>query len=100
MARQVKTEKGEMDILGRHFVYEMIRSKEPSAFGIQESRIYELNLWRNGTLTADYNKKWLKKPDVEDRASQIAVNELVREYGAAKEKKMKKEVRNYATKAG
>ena len=90
MLRQFNPEKGSMDIQGHHMVYEMVRSKEPSVFGIEQSRIFELNLWRDGTLTADYNRKWLKAPYPEDDASHMAIQTLIKDYGQVKQKKRKK----------
>ena len=85
------TEKGKMEINGCQMNWEMIRSKTPSIFGIDQSRIYELNLYRDGTLTADYNRKWIRVPDTEDEASSLCLQYLVGRYGKEKEKKEKKD---------
>ena len=89
MSRNFTPEKGNFEIQGHSIHYEMVRSQEPSAFGIQGSRIFELNLWRDGTLTVDYNRKWIKIPYGEDDVSHMALQQLVDKYGQAKPKKVK-----------
>lgn len=89
MLRHFKPEKGSLDINGHKYQYEMFRSKEPSEFGIKRSRIFELNLYRDGTLVADFNKKWLIQPSKDNEDDQAALNELISKFGAAKAKKEK-----------
>lgn len=89
MLRHFKPEKGSLDINGHKYQYEMLRSKEPSDFGIRRSRIFELNLYRDGTLVADFDKKWLIKPSEDNADDQAAMNELIDKFGAAKAKKEK-----------
>lgn len=91
MAKHFTPEKGNFEIQGHSIHYEMIRSQDPSIFGIQGSRIFELNLWRDGTLTVDYNKKWIKIPYGEDEISHLALQQLIEKFGQAKPKKEKKE---------
>ena len=91
MKKIVVPEKGSLTINGHEMSYEMMRSKTPSIFGIHGSRIYELNLYRDGTLTADYNRKWLRVPYVEDEESQLAINELINRFGKESVKKKKGE---------
>lgn len=75
---------------GHKMDYEMVRSKTPSVFGIQQSRIYELNLYRDGTLTADYNKRWLRTPYIDDEVSKRCIDELVDKFGSEKVKERSK----------
>ena len=84
------TEKGSMDILGHNMSWEMVRSRTRSAFGIQQSRIYELNLYRDGTLVADYYNKWIRVPDSEDEASNLCLRYLIDHYGSEKKTKERK----------
>lgn len=91
MKRPYTEEKGEMLINGHKMSWNMIRSEKPSVFGIQESRIYELNIFRDGTLTADYNRKWLKPPYIEDDETPICINYLVQRFGQENKKKKKGE---------
>jgi hypothetical protein len=83
-------EKGKTEINGHQMSWEILRSEKPSAFGIQQSRIYELNLYRDGTLTADFNKKWIKVPYVEDEESHMCIQSLVEKYGKEKKTRSKK----------
>lgn len=89
MLRHFKPEKGSLDINGHKYQYEMLRSKEPSDFGIKRSRIFELNLYRDGTLVADFDKKWLIQPSKDNEDDQAALNELILKFGASKAKKEK-----------
>lgn len=91
MPRYFTPEKGKFELEGHEIRYEMIRSNEPSAFGIQGSRIFELNLFKDGTMIADYCKKWIKVPYGEDDIGHMALQYMVEKYGQAKPKKMKKE---------
>lgn len=88
--RRQPTEKGHTEILGHEMDWEIIRSKTGSVFGIRQSRIYELNLYRDGTLVADYRKKWLRTPSEEDEAAILCINYLIEHYGSEKKAKEKK----------
>ncbi len=90
MPKYFYPEKGKFEIQGHEITYEMTRSQEPSIFGIQGSRIFELNMYRDGTMTVDYNKKWIKVPYGEDEISHLALQHLIEQFGQAKAKKEKK----------
>lgn len=90
MKKHQPTEKGKMEILGHEMFWEMIRSKTRSAFGIQQSRIYELNLYRDGTMVADYKNKWIRVPNAEDEAANLCLSYLIEHYGSEKKIKEKK----------
>lgn len=91
MIKKGIVEKGNMDINGHKMSWEMIRSQSPSVFGVNQSRIYELNLYRDGTLTADFNKKWIRVPYVDDEESALCIQHLVKTYGSKTERKKKGE---------
>ena len=91
--RQGISEKGKMTINGKEMRWEMIRSKSPSAFGIHGSRIFELNLYRDGTIVADYNKRWLTPVSSEDEEANLCLSYLIERYGGEKKKKEKKDER-------
>jgi len=77
-------EKGTMIINGHTMAFEIIRSEKPSAFGVYQSRIYEMNIFRDGTLTADFNKKWIKVPNADDEETPLAIGHLIDAYGKEK----------------
>lgn len=88
--RKIVPEKGKMTINGHEMSWEIIRSKTTSVFGINQSRIFELNIYRDGTLTADYNKKWLRVPYIEDEETTLCLNEILSKYGQEKPVKTRK----------
>ena len=81
MPKKSVPERGKMDINGHKMEWEIHRSQNPSIFGINQSRIFELNLYRDGTMTADFNKKWIKVPYVEDEESALCIQHLIDTYG-------------------
>jgi hypothetical protein len=81
MPKKAVPEKGKMDINGHVMEWEIFRSQNPSVFGINQSRIYELNIYRDGALTVDFNKKWIKVPYVEDEESSLCMQYLLDTYG-------------------
>ena len=89
MPRNFNPEKGKMEIQGHSISYEMVRSKEPSVFGIQGSRIFELNVYKDGTLILDFDKKWLIDRGKEDEIGQIVLQKLLDQFGQPKAKKEK-----------
>lgn len=84
-------EKGKMTINGHQMNWEMFRSEKPSALGISQSRIYELNLFRDGTMTADYNRKWIRTPSSDDEESALCLSHLIERFGKEKSKEKRKE---------
>ena len=87
--RNVVPEKGKMTINGHEMSWEIIRSKTPSVFGLYHSRIYELNIFRDGTMTADYNKKWIRAPHADDEETPLCIQSLIEKYGSEKIKTRK-----------
>ena len=90
MPRNFTPEKGSFEINGHRIDYELVRAKENSPVGIRGSRIVEMNLYRDGTLTVDYNRKWLRTPFVDDEVSELAIEKLVQKYGAESNRKERK----------
>lgn len=87
-------EKGKMTINGHQMDWQMFRSEKPSVMGISQSRIYELNLYRDGTMTADYNRKWIRIPSQDDEESALCLTYLTERFGQEKSKGKRKEVEN------
>ena len=77
-------EKGEMEIQGAKMSWTMIRSKAESAFGIRGSRIFHLELYKNGTLVGEYDRGWGKKIQAEDEESALCLSYLISRYGKNK----------------
>ena len=86
MERYRIPEKGKMELLGHTMNWEILRNETGSALGINQSRICELNLYRDGTIVADYCNKWIRKPNAEDEASNLCINYLIERYGSEKSK--------------
>jgi len=51
--------------------------RDPSTMGINGGKISKLELWKNGSLVARYDRGWDKKPSTEELLS--LVNELIQE---------------------
>ena len=84
MPKNFIPEKGKMTIQDHEIKYEMVRSKEPSVFGIQGSRIFELNLYKDGTMIMDYNKGWIIDRGKTDEIGKIALQQLLDQFGHPK----------------
>lgn len=64
------------------------RSKGESAFGVKGSRIFEMKILRDGKVTAEYERGWIKKPLTDDEKTALCMSYLLQTYG--KEKKREK----------
>lgn len=83
-------EKGSVQINGHKMEYVMRRSKGESAFGIQGSRIFALEIKRDGVITGTYEHGWSKKIDKDDEESTLCLQFLIKTYGREKRKEKKK----------
>ena len=86
-----QSETGSMDILGHKMEWTMKRSKTSSAFGIRGSRIFYLELKKDGKVIGLYERGWLpdKKISKEDEEGSLCLSFLVDRYGKDNPKKKK-----------
>lgn len=56
---------GEYDMFGWKITYVAKVSDEPSIYGIDEGRVFKLDLRRNGRLVASYDRGWERYPNYE-----------------------------------
>jgi hypothetical protein len=79
-------EKGKITINGCQMEWVLRRSKGESCFGIRSSRIFELELKKDGKVTLEYGRGYSKQPDKEDEESALCLNYLLDKYGRSKKK--------------
>ena len=86
-------ESGSMVILSHNMEWTMKRSKSSSAFGIGGSRIFYLELKKDGKVIGLYDRGWTlgKKIDKEDEEGTLCLRYLIDKYGKDNPKK-KREV--------
>ena len=91
MKKAVNTppENGEIVINGCKMSWTMKRSKNESFFGIHGSRIFELELKKDGNVVGIYDKGWTKRPSNEDEETGLCISYLTGKYGKNKFKKRK-----------
>ena len=82
-------ENGSMTINGRKMTWMMKRSKAESAFGIRGSRIFELELTKDGDICGKYEKGWYTKIADEDEESNLCLSYLIDRFGKARKIKRK-----------
>ena len=82
-------ENGSVMINGHKMEYTFRRSKGESAFGIRGSRIFYLELKRDGKLSGKYERAWCPKIDNDDEESALCLQYLIREFGKEKRKERK-----------
>lgn len=77
-------------MINRHRLsWKMKRSKGESCFGIRGSRIFALELAKDGTVTGLYDRGWEKQIPAEDEESALALSHILNTYGKEKKKKEK-----------
>lgn len=74
-------ETGEMTIHGARMAWTMKRSKTESAFGIRGSRIFYLELKKNGMVIGSYDRGWTKQISKEDEEGSLCLSFLVDKFG-------------------
>lgn len=82
-------EYGKTTINGHKMEWRFKRSKAESAFGIRGSRIFELELKRDGTITAEYGHGWSKLIQKDDEESTLCLEHILNTYGKEKRKEKK-----------
>ena len=80
---------GSIEINGYKMEFVMRRSKTESAFGIRGSRIFELEMKKDGNVTGKYAQGWLKQVSEEDEETALLLSYLVDKYGRSRPKKKK-----------
>ena len=79
-------EKGKTTINGHLMEWVLRRSKGESCFGIRSSRIFELELKKDGQVTLEYGRGYSRKPDKEDEETSLCLSYLIDKYGRNKKK--------------
>ena len=82
-------EKGSIEINGHKMEYVLRRSKSESAFGIRGSRIFELEMKKDGNITGKYAQGWTKQISDEDEETALFLSYLVDKFGKSRPKKKK-----------
>ena len=84
-------ESGSMTILGKKMEWTMKRSKTASAFGVGGSRIFYLEMKKDGKVVGLYDRGWSvgKKIDKEDEEGMLCLRYLADKYGKDQPKKKK-----------
>lgn len=82
-------ERGALVINGYKMTYAMLRSKAESAFGVRGSRIFDLEIKKDGVTTGRYSRGWTKQIDSEDEESTLFLSYLVDKFGKNRLKKKK-----------
>lgn len=74
-------DKGSIEINGHKMEFVMRRSKAESAFGVRGSRIFELEMKKDGEVTGKYSRGWTKQVPKEDEETALFLSYLVDKYG-------------------
>lgn len=82
-------EHGALVVNGHKMTSTMLRSKTESAFGVRGSRIFELEIKKDGVLTGRYSRGWTKQIESEDEESTLFLSYLIDKFGKNKPKKKK-----------
>ena len=85
----IHPENGELMVNGHKMTFTMKRSKGESAFGVRGSRIFELEIKKDGNVSGHYERGWIKRIPDEDEESALFLSFLVDKYGKAKKVKKK-----------
>ena len=85
-------ETGTMTINGHKMTWSFKRTKGECASGIRASRIFYLQLHKDGELVGDYDMGWSKKIFDEDEESSLCLTYLPDRFGREVKKKGKKDV--------
>ena len=79
-------ETGEIVINGQRMSWNMRRSKSESAFGIRGSRIFELELKKNGRVIGAYDMGWGFQISKEEEEGALCLSYIIDRYGRTKNK--------------
>lgn len=89
MKKVYPDEYGKTTINGHKMEWRFIRSKSESAFGIRGSRIFELEIKRDGIVSAEYGRGWSKQIAKDDEESILCLEHILNTYGKEKERRRK-----------
>ena len=65
------------------------RSKGESVFGVKGSRIFELEIKKDGQIVGSYDKGWTIRVNPEDEETKLFLTHILATFGKEKEKKRK-----------
>lgn len=89
MKKGYPDEYGKTTINGQKMEWRLKRSKGESVFGIRGSRIFELGIKRNGSVSAEYERGWVKQIPKDDEETALCLEHILNTYGKEKTKKRK-----------
>ncbi len=89
MKKVYPDEYGKTMINGVKMEWRFKRSKSESAFGIRGSRIFELEIKRDGKVTALYERGWAKRIGKDDEETTLCLEHILGTYGKEKQNKRK-----------
>ena len=89
MKKVYPDEYGKTTINGHKMEWRFKRSKSESIFGIRGSRIFELEIKRDGIVTAEYGRGWAKLISKDDEESSLCLEHILKTYGKEKRKEKK-----------
>lgn len=84
-------EHGEITINGHKMSWTMKRCRTASAFGVHGSRIFYLEVRKDGKLTGKFDRGWdiSNCPDKEDEETALCIQYLLDKFGKDNPKKVK-----------
>lgn len=82
-----KEEQGKTTFNGHKFEWKMKRTKGESAFGIKGSRIFGLEIKKDGFITGVYDRGWTVRIRNDDDDTKLCLEHLLNTYGKEKKKK-------------
>lgn len=82
-----KEEQGKTTFNGHKFEWKMKRTKGESVFGIKGSRIFGLELEKDGAVVGLYDRGWLVRIKDDDDDTKLCLEHLLNTYGKEKKKK-------------
>ena len=80
-------EQGQTAFNGHKFEWKMKRTKGESVFGIKGSRIFGLQLKKDGAVVGLYDRGWLVRIKDDDADTKLCLEHLLNTYGKEKKKK-------------
>ena len=89
MKKVYPDEYGKATINGHKMEWRIKRSKNESAFGIRGSRIFELELKRDGVVSGEYGRGWSKQISKDDEESTLCLEHILNTFGKEKRKEKK-----------
>lgn len=88
-SRPMPPESGKVTINGHVMSWILRRSKTESFFGIRASRVWYLEIKKDGNVVGVYDRGWTTQIPKEDDESAICLSYILDKYGKAKVKKKK-----------